>query len=49
MKPVLSKLHTYVSLATPHVGSLFPASQIVSTGAALWDTTAIAIILCAMC
>lgn len=34
MKPMLSKLHTYVSLASPHVGSLFPSSQIVSTGKA---------------
>jgi hypothetical protein len=32
MKPLFSKLHAYVSLATPHVGSLFPDSQIVSTG-----------------
>jgi hypothetical protein len=32
MKPLFSKLHAFVSLATPHVGSLFPDSQIVSTG-----------------
>jgi hypothetical protein len=32
MKPLHSKLHTYVSLATPHVGALFPDSKIVSTG-----------------
>eukprot|EP01038_Epipyxis_sp_PR26KG_P010970 gene10970-14734_t len=29
--PLLSKLHTYVSLASPHVGTLFADSQIVST------------------
>ena len=33
LKPLLQNLHVYVSLATPHVGSLFPDSQIVSTGA----------------
>ena len=32
VKPLLQNLHLYVSLATPHVGSLFPDSQIVSTG-----------------
>jgi hypothetical protein len=32
MKPLHSKLHAYVSLATPHVGALFPDSKIVSTG-----------------
>lgn len=32
MKPLYGKLHAYISLATPHVGALFPDSQVVSTG-----------------
>jgi alpha-beta hydrolase superfamily lysophospholipase len=29
---LLNKLHLFVSLAVPHLGSLFPDSSIVSTG-----------------
>ena len=32
MKPLFSKLYTFISLATPHVGSRFPDSKLVSTG-----------------
>lgn len=32
MKPLLNKLHTYMSLATPHIGTIFAESQLVSTG-----------------
>lgn len=32
LKPLLQNVHVYCSLATPHVGNLFPDSQIVATG-----------------
>ena len=32
LKPLIPKLHTYVSLATPHVGTLYAESQLISTG-----------------
>ena len=32
MKPLLHKLHVYMSLATPHMGTLFAESQLVATG-----------------
>lgn len=32
MRPLLSKLHVYMSLATPHMGTLFAESQLVATG-----------------
>jgi len=32
LKPVLSKLYLYISLATPHLGTLYSDSKIVSTG-----------------
>ena len=32
MKLLRDKLHAYVSLATPHLGTLFSESQLVSTG-----------------
>jgi hypothetical protein len=35
MKPLLAKLHAFMSLATPHVGTLFADSQLVSTGECL--------------
>ena len=28
----MTKLHVYMSLATPHMGTLFAESQLVSTG-----------------
>ena len=35
MKIISQKLHAYISLATPHLGTLFSDSQIVSTGKAI--------------
>lgn len=32
MEPLLPLMYTYVSLATPHLGTLFQESQMVSTG-----------------
>lgn len=32
MLPLLSKLHVFMSLATPHLGTLYAESQLVSTG-----------------
>ncbi|KAJ1412490.1 hypothetical protein B484DRAFT_317224, partial [Ochromonadaceae sp. CCMP2298] len=32
LRPLLPRLHAYVSLATPHLGQLFPDSQLVNTG-----------------
>lgn len=32
MIPLLPKLHAYVSLASPHLGTLYASSQLVSTG-----------------
>ena len=32
MKVIVEKLHVYISLATPHLGTLFADSQLVSTG-----------------
>lgn len=34
MQPLLPLCYTYISLASPHIGTLFPESQVVSTG--LW-------------
>lgn len=32
MAPLLSRLHSYISLASPHLGTLYADSQVVSTG-----------------
>jgi hypothetical protein len=32
MKPLLSHAHTFISLATPHIGTLYADSHLVSTG-----------------
>ena len=32
LKPLIPKFHTFVSLATPHVGTLYAESQLISTG-----------------
>ena len=34
MAPLLPMMYTFISLSTPHLGTLFPESQVVSTG--LW-------------
>ncbi len=35
LKPLLCKLHLYISLASPHLGTLYADSQLVSTGNAI--------------
>ena len=32
MIPILSHLHVFMSLATPHLGTLYAESQLVATG-----------------
>ena len=32
MTPLLSRLHVFMSLAAPHLGTLYAESQLVSTG-----------------
>ena len=32
MAPILSHLHVFMSLATPHLGTLYAESQLVATG-----------------
>ena len=39
MKIISQKLHASISLATPHLGTLFSDSQIVSTGEAITYVT----------